>query len=174
LGIDANKEAPLFKMEEYLKTTGLNYAFLRPNFFMENFTRGFLKGSIGDQKAMYLAAGDGKTSFISTLDIADAAVTIIKDFGKHQCQTFNLTGTEAFDHTQVAEMLTKSRNEEIKYIPISAADMKQGALDMGMPEGMVDMMIGLYNATSAGYTAGVFDDFQKLTGIQPRKLEEML
>ncbi len=174
LGIDGNKEAPLFKMEEYIKTTGLNHTYLRPNFFMENFTRGFLKASIEGQKAMCLAAADGKTSFISTLDIAEAAVTIIKDFDKYQGNIYNLTGSEALDHAQVAELLTKSRNEEIKYIPISAADMKKGALDMGMPEGMADMMLGLYHVTSAGYMEPIHDDFYKLTGKQPRKLEEVL
>ncbi len=174
LGIDANKEAPLYKMEEYIKTKDLNYVFLRPNFFMENFTRGFLKVSIESQKAMYLAAADGKTSFISTLDISEAAATVIRDFEKYKGKIFNLTGNQAFDHAEVAQLLTKAKNEEIKYIPISAAEMKQGALDMGMPESMADMMLGLYSATSAGYMEPIHDDFTKLTGKQPRKLEEVL
>jgi len=55
--------------------SGVPYTILRPNFFMENFPEGFLSGSIKGQNAIFLAAGDGKTSFISVRDIAAAALT---------------------------------------------------------------------------------------------------
>jgi uncharacterized protein YbjT (DUF2867 family) len=73
---------------------------LRPNFFMENFSEGFLAAGVREQNAIYLAAGDGKTSFISVKDIASVAVAALR-----QSQTgreIDLTGPEALDHFEVA------------------------------------------------------------------------
>ena len=49
--------------------SGVPYTILRPNFFMENFSEGPQAGGIRDQNAIYLAAGDGETSFVSVKDM---------------------------------------------------------------------------------------------------------
>ena len=45
--------------------SGMPYTIVRPNFFMENFSGGPQASGIREQNAIYLAAGDGKTSFVS-------------------------------------------------------------------------------------------------------------
>ncbi len=69
-GVNHNEQAPMRIVEHLVIDSGLPYTILRPNFFMENFSAGFLASSIRKQHAIYLAAGDGKTSFISVEDIA--------------------------------------------------------------------------------------------------------
>jgi len=76
LGVDHNEEAPLRIIEQYLKASGVNYTILRPNFFMENFSTGFIAPMISDG-GIFLVAGDGKTSFISTKDIAEVTVPAV-------------------------------------------------------------------------------------------------
>ncbi len=70
LGVDAVEEAPLRIVERYLMASGVPYTILRPNFFMENFSTGFLAPMV-KQGSIFLAAADGKTSFISVADIAE-------------------------------------------------------------------------------------------------------
>jgi hypothetical protein len=62
-GVNHNEEAPLRIVEHLVIDSGVPYTILRPNFFMENFTDGFLKTSIREQNAIYLSAGNGKTRF---------------------------------------------------------------------------------------------------------------
>ena len=77
-GVNYNEQAPLRMVEHLVRNSGVPYTILRPNFFMENFSEGFLSGSIKTQGAIFLAAGDGKTSFISVQDIAAAVVEFAK------------------------------------------------------------------------------------------------
>ena len=73
---------------------------------MENFSAGFLASSIREQNAIYLAAGDGKTSFISVEDIAALVVAALQQSltGKE----IDLTGPEALDHFQVAKIISEA------------------------------------------------------------------
>jgi uncharacterized protein YbjT (DUF2867 family) len=167
LGIDQAPESGLYKIEKHLEGLGLAHAIVRPNFFMDNFTTGFAAPMIEHQKAMYLSAGDGKTSFIATSDIAQAVSALFVNVQAHNGKAYNLTGTEAMDHAEVAKVLTRQLNEEISYVAISREDMKKGAMDNGMPEHMAEMMLGLYDATAAGYLAIVTNDYKELTGKEP-------
>ncbi len=74
LGVNQNEQAPLRVVEHLVIDSGIPYTILRPNFFMENFSEGFLAAEIKAQNGIFLAAGEGKTSFISVLDIASAAL----------------------------------------------------------------------------------------------------
>ena len=57
------------------------------------------------QGGIFLAAGDGRTSFISVVDIAEvAAVALVKGLASKE---HNLTGPEALDHTAVAAIISK-------------------------------------------------------------------
>ncbi len=171
LGADMAEELPLHRIEKYLASSGVNHTVLRPNFFMENFSVGFLAPMLA-QGGIFLAAGDGKTSFISVKDIAAvAAMAFEKEkFG----QAFNLTGPEALDHTQVATLITNGIQKTIQYHAISEAEMVEGALNTGMPEGPVQMMAGLYAAVRQGFMASVTEDVKAVTGQDPIRFEDFV
>jgi len=75
LGVNFNEQAPLRIVEHQVMDSGIPYAILRPNFFMENFSEGFLSGTIKSQNGIFLAAGEGRTSLISVRDIAAVVAT---------------------------------------------------------------------------------------------------
>ncbi|MDP2896168.1 MAG: SDR family oxidoreductase [bacterium] len=165
LGADQSEQSPLRIVERALIASGVNYTILRPNFFMENFSAGFVSPMIKSQGSIFLAAGEGKTSFISTQDIAEVAATAFakKLFGKE----YNLTGPDALDHTEVARIISRAIGKKITYQPLSEEAMLQGARQMGMPEGAVQYMRVLYAAVRAGYTAAVTSDVETVTGRKP-------
>jgi uncharacterized protein YbjT (DUF2867 family) len=165
LGVDQNEQAPLRVIERALMDSGLAYTILRPNFFMENFSTGFIGPMIKQQNGIFLAAGDGKTSFISTRDIAEVAATA---FSKaHYGKEYNLTGPEALDHSQAAKIIAEAIGRKVTYHALSEEVMLQGARDQGMPEGAVQYLGILYAVVRAGYMAVVTDDMQKVTGRKP-------
>ncbi len=165
LGVDQNEQAPLRVIERALMDSGIDYTILRPNFFMENFSIGFIAPMIKQKSGIFLAADDGKTSFISTKDIAAVAVKSFADelYGKE----LNLTGPEALDHTQVSKIISDRIGKTTTYFALPEETMLQGARNQGMPEGAVQYMAVLYSVVRAGYMAAVTDDVEKVTGRKP-------
>jgi len=165
LGVDQNEQAPLRVIEHALMDSGLAHTILRPNFFMENFSTGFIAPMIKHQNGIFLAASDGKTSFISTKDIAEVAAAA---FSKtHYGKEYNLTGPEGLGHSQVAEIIGRVVGRKVSYHALSEEAMLQGARSQCMPEGAVQYMGILYAVVRAGYMTVVTDDVQKVTGRKP-------
>ena len=140
--------------------------------YKENFSLGFIAPMIRQQSGIFLAANDGKTSFVSTKDIAAVAVNSFAD-GLHG-KELNLTGPEALDHAQVAEIIGDRIGKAITYHPLSEETMLQGARDQGMPEGAVQYMAVLYAVVRAGYMAAVTDDVEKITGHKPTEFKDFV
>lgn len=169
LGADADENAPLRRIERHLMESGASFTILRPNFFMENFTTGFLAPMV-QKGEIYLAAGDGKTSFISTRDIAAVAVEAF--VGAHHGCAYNLTGPEALDHGEVARLISQASGRTISYHAIPEEDMILGAIQSGLPESSARFMALLYSIVRKGWAAGVTDDVQQVTGRAPLSFEE--
>lgn len=164
LGVDQNDAAPLRVVEKHLMASGLEYTILRPNFFMENFSSGFLAPMIA-QGGIFLAAGDAATSFISVKDIAAVAAAA---FAKEQFGVeYNLTGPAALDHAQAAKIISEASGRQIQYHPLTEEDMLQGARDQGLPEGAVQYMGVLYTVVRNGWMAAVTGDVEKTIGRPP-------
>jgi uncharacterized protein YbjT (DUF2867 family) len=169
-GVNHNEQAPMRIVEHLVIDSGLPYTILRPNFFMENFSEGFLAAGIRDQNAIYLAAGDGKTSFISVEDIAAAVTAALKHglIGKE----FDLTGPAALDHSEVAKIIGKASGRAVVYHALTEDQMLEGARAQGMPEPIVTYLGMLYSVVRAGFAAGASDDFEKITGMNAITFED--
>ena len=164
LGVDQNEEAPLRVIEKQVMASGLAYTILRPNFFMENFSSGFIAPMIA-QGGIYLAAADAGTSFISTEDIAAVVAVAFKK--QHFGAEYNLTGPAALDHGQVARIISEVCGRQIQYHALSEEAMMQGARDQGLPDGVIRYMAVLYDAVRSGWMSAVTDDVQNVTGRPP-------
>lgn len=164
LGVDQNDAAPLRVVEKHLMASGLGCTILRPNFFMENFSSGFLAPMIA-QGGIFLAAGDTGTSFISVADIAAVAAAAFEE--EHFGAEYNLTGPAALNHDQVAGMISEVSGRQVRYHALTEEAMLQGARDQGMPEGAVQYMGILYSAVRNGWLAAVTEDVKKVTGRPP-------
>ena len=170
MGVEHAEQAPLRVVEHMVMDSGIPYTILRPNFFMENFSEGFLAGGIKGQNGIFLAAGDGKTSFIAVRDIAAVA---LEAFRKPLTgQELGLTGGEALDHTQVAGIISEVSGRAVTYHPLSEEQMVEGARSVGMPEPAIMYMKILYGAVRAGYTGIVVPVVEQVTGRKPATFRE--
>jgi uncharacterized protein YbjT (DUF2867 family) len=168
-GVNHNELAPLRVVERSVMDSGVPFTILRLNFLMENFSEGFLAGGIRAQHAIHLAAGDGKTSFISARDVAAAIVAVLQQppAGKD----FNLTGPAALDHAEAATILSEASGRTVTYHSLTEDQMLDGARSHGVPEPVVAYMGVLYAVVRAGLAAGVSDDFHTITASTPMTFE---
>lgn len=168
LGVDAVEQVPLRIVERYLMASGVPFTIVRPNFFMQNFSTGFLAPMV-KHGGIFLAAADGRTSFISVADIAEVAVGAFVN--GLVSKEYNLTGPEALDHNQVAAVISKVSGKPITYQGIAEEAMLGGLRGTGMPESAVQYVGALYSAVRAGYTGVVTRDVETVTGRKPTTFE---
>jgi uncharacterized protein YbjT (DUF2867 family) len=148
MGVNRDEQAPLRRVEHIVMESGIPYAILRPNFFMENFSDGFLAGGIKAQGGIFLAAADGKTSFIAVRDIAAVALECFRK--PWTGVEFDLTGREALNHAEVAQIISEASGRAVTYHSLTEEQMLAGARAAGMPESAVSYMAALYQAVRAG------------------------
>jgi uncharacterized protein YbjT (DUF2867 family) len=164
-GVNYAEQAPLRIVEHLVMDSGVPYTILRPNFFMENFSEGFLAGGIKGQNGIFLAAGDGKTSFISVRDIAASVVAAFRT--PLAGREFDLTGPEALNHAEIAKIIGEVSGRPVAYHALTEEQMIAGARSIGMPEAAVVYLGVLYGVVRAGYAAGVTFDVETVTGRKP-------
>ncbi|MGC4048414.1 MAG: NmrA family NAD(P)-binding protein [Paludibaculum sp.] len=161
-GANYSEQAPLRIIEHMVMDSGIPYTILRPNFFMENFSEGFLAASIKNQHGIFLAAGDAKTSFISAEDIAAVGLTA---FQKQLAGAeYDLTGPEALDHTDAARMISEAAGHTVTYHALTEQQMADGARAAGMPDGNIAYLVMLYGVVRAGYSSGITPVVEEVTG----------
>lgn len=169
IGVEANDAAPMRRAEVDLEKSGLTYNIIRPQWFMQNFNTYWLH-DIRTNGAIRLPAGTGKAGFIDSRDIAASAAALLSG-DRFANQAFTLTGPAAYDHTEVARILSAATGKTIGYQNIAPEEFKKGLLSAGLNEAYADLLVLLVSFIREGYVATVNDTVKTITGQAPRTLE---
>ena len=92
---------------------------------------------------------DGAVAWTTHADLAEAAARILVD-GGFDGSTPPLTGPEAVDMAQVAEIASTVTGQQIRHVVISDEEYRQGLLAAGLPVPAADMLVGLFAASRRG------------------------
>ena len=155
--------------EEFLKSSGLAWTILQPNFFMQN-----LLGQarqIAAEGRIYQPVGDASASFIDVRDIAAVVARTLMEDG-HEGQTYVLTGPEALSFQEVAAKLSEAAGRSITYVPISPEQFREGALGAGLPEWLVNALARLNEIFASGQAAVVTDAVSRVGRTEPTTFEQ--
>lgn len=163
-------ENPLRDAERHIEGSGLAWTFLRPSWFMQNYST-LSAQSIREQGAIMEPAGDAATGFVDARDIAALGVAALTEDG-HAGQAYAITGPAALTRQQVAAAISAATGREVRYVPVSEEQFQGAMSGAGMPAAYVGLMTGLYAMVRAGYTATVTDDVQRVTGRAPISFEQ--
>lgn len=158
------------EVEIALENSGLDYTFVRPNSFFQNYIN-FSSHTIKTENAFYLPHGDGRISYIDTFDIAAVVVAALTESG-HEGKAYNLTGPQAVSNHEIAEHLSQATGRTINYVDIPEETSRQGMLNVGIPEILANMLLELYALNKAGYTAEVSPVVEQVTGRKGITFEE--
>lgn len=165
-GAEMNEEVGLRKAERHLMATGLDYTLLRPTWFMQNFSTGFIQPMIAQMGAIYLPAGDGKTSFIDAGDIAAVAAAALTEPG-HAGQAYTLTGGEALSYGEAAAVIAEAAGRPVGYVAIPNEAFRQSLIDNGWPAESAGFMAGLFQPVEQGWAAAVSPAVAAILGRAP-------
>ncbi len=155
--------------EYMIQASGISYAFLRPNAFMQNFVN-YMASSIKNEGKFYVPAGEGKVSFVDVRDIGAVAARVLTD-RQYERGAYAITGREALTYGQAAEIMSKVLGKKIEYVNVSDEQASAGMKALGMPEWMINAMLELYCVTRAGNMAVLSPTVEKITGRKPIPFE---
>lgn len=170
MGVEARQQLALRRVERRIERTGVAWTFLRPNIFMQNFSRGFVARSIRDHGTFRLSAGHGAVSFVDARDVADAAVVVLAG-GPSEGKAYTLTGSRAIDHDRVAEIIGDVADRDVRYDPVDDEAMTAMLVDDGWPRDQAETFTALLASIRDGDRAAVSSDLDSLLGRVPIAFE---
>jgi len=171
LGTDIQTAGPLGLVESYLRHTDLAWTILRPNFFMENFSHGWLAPDICNLGRIAVAADAGRTSFVSVEDVAAVAAAVFAD-PAHVGRVHDITGDDPRSHTAVAASLTRASGRPVNYEPLSEDAMRAVGRRAGLPAGPLEYLLTLYALVREGHAARTTGVVKDLLGRPPRAFDD--
>lgn len=172
MGVEKNTIPPHHKIEKYIEASGIPFAHIRPGFFMQNIS-GVHAEEIREMNQIFVPAGNSRTSFIDAEDIGLAAAVLLHRAEQYKNTAHTITGSEALDYYQIAEILSDVTGREITYAKPGFLKYRRHYIKKrGLGKGYVNITAALYFMTRMGTAEAVTDDFEKLAGRKPGTFEE--
>ena len=154
--------------EEHIRSTGLDFAFLRGNVYMDVLpwivgTDGFIRGP----------AGDGRFAAVARDDVADVAVSVL--LGEdHSGVTYDVSGPERLTLHQVAELFSRATGRGITYHAETIEEAYEARARYGAPDWEVEGWVTSLAGVACGEMDVVSGTVGELTGHAPMGLAEFL
>ncbi len=170
IGVESNKIVPHYKIEKYILASGIPYTFLRAGFFMQNLNTTHLD-DIRNLHKIILPAGNGRTSFVDTRDVAEVGALALST-GNHFNKKYNLTGSRALTYYEVVSVLSSVLDKEINYRPVSVFKFFCHMKGQGHKTAYVIVVTVLYLVTKFGKAGNIYQDIQQLLNREPISFEK--
>jgi NAD(P)H dehydrogenase (quinone) len=154
--------------EEHIRASGVNYTFLRDNFYLD-----FVPFFATPDGVIAAPAGDGAAAFVARDDVADVAVAVLTQTG-HEAQTYGLTGGEALTLDRAAAILSEAIGREVVYKEETIDEAYASRADHGAPDWEVEGWVTSYVAIANGEMGNVTDWVERIAGHPPTTLPELL
>lgn len=165
LGVERQRFVPHYRVEKKIEASGLPHTFLRPSFYMQNLNTTH-RAEIRDRDEILIPVGKARTSFIDVRDIGAVAAKVLTEPG-HENRAYELTGGDALDYYQVADLFTEVLERQITYCNPSIPHFIRYHRQQGITLPAILIMVGLYTATRFGSGKRVTGDAAALLGRAP-------
>lgn len=136
------------RAEKVLMESGLDWNVVRANWFMQNFSEGFMIEGIV-QGQLDLPAGDTLEPFVDIDDIADVAVAALTR-PELRNRLFEVSGPRAMTFAQCVTEISEVVEYPVKFNQIGIDEFLNSLRDQGQPEDMLWLMNELFTVVFDG------------------------
>ncbi|MFG2949295.1 NAD(P)H-binding protein [Streptomyces adustus] len=150
--------------EHILSWSGLPVVEVRPTIFMENPLFAFAIAPSADGYRLQLPFGTGRTSPVSTEDVADVVAAILTDPAHHVGQVYELTGPVSRDLNGVAEEFAKAVGRPVAYVDIPFDGWVEFLNAVNLPDHLLDHVKTMARLHRENRYDRVSGDVQKVLG----------
>ncbi len=172
LGVEKNPVVPHATVERFILEAGVPHTFLRPSFFMQNLSTTH-RDDIREHGEIFVPAGQGRTGFIDTRDIAAVGAKVLLEEG-HVGRAYDLTGSEALTYAEVAALFTEVLGRPIRYPAPGALRFAARWYRRKEPLAFIAVMTGIYTVCRLGLAGTVTRDTETLLGRAPLSMRQFI
>ncbi|MCS4436689.1 NmrA family NAD(P)-binding protein [Aquiflexum gelatinilyticum] len=172
-GVENSRIIPHHKIEKMIVGSKINYTFLRPAYFMQNFTT-TLRKDLVTKKQIFLPAGESKFTLIDVMDIGEVAANILINIKQHINESYDLTNGEKLTFSQMAKILSNGLGTQIKFQSPNLMRFFLTKRKENMPTMFILVMIMLHYFPRFQKESETTDWVAKITGRQPRTFAQFI
>jgi len=166
-GAERVKVVPLAAVENWLRSSGMSWTFVRASFFDQNLSTTQAK-DIRDRDDITVPAGWGATAFVDADDVGAVAAAALLNPAAHAMKAWTVTGPRALTYQQIADILTTELGRPVRYSrPGLLRYVRHAHRKLGMTWGMVAVTAAIYTTARLGLAAGLTDDVRTVLGRDP-------
>lgn len=158
-----------FATEEHIRATGMDFTFLRDNFYLD-----FLPLLAGEDGVIRGPAGEGRVAGVARADVARVAATVLADPADHTGRTYDLCGPDPLTMVDVAELITAATGRPTSFVDETLEEAYTSRRRWEAPQWQYDAWVSTYTAIAAGELAGTSDAVERITGRIPLSLNDIL
>jgi uncharacterized protein YbjT (DUF2867 family) len=163
---------PLHEAEQAVRTAGVGWTILRPNWFAQNFSEGPWWPGIRDG-VLALPAGAGRVPFIDAEDIAQVAASALTD-DRHDGQVYELTGPRAIGFAEAVGLIARAAGRKIDYADVAPEAFVERQTAHGVPVAVARLLTGLLADLREGRGADLADGVERALGRPARRFEDFV
>jgi uncharacterized protein YbjT (DUF2867 family) len=160
--------------EQAFAWSGLPVVTIRPTVFLEGFFLPLTGPSVRDRSRIELPLGQGKTSPVSSADVARVVATVLADPAPHLGRLYELTGPRSQDMHGVAREYSEALNREITYADIPPEVWEDGLKKAGLPEHLTKHLVAMAELNRAGRYDRMADGVERVTGEPATSVREFV
>ena len=167
---EATAELPRnhYVTEQHIVTQGVNWTFLRPNYYMQNML--MYAASIGRAGQFALPLGSAKTAMVDARDVGAVSAVVLMEEG-HAGHVYRLTGPELIDFHEVAHRMSRALGSVVKYVEQSPGDFREVLGQFIHSAWQLDAVCELFAEIANGSLEHLTTDVEALLGHPPLTLE---
>ncbi|KAF8910421.1 hypothetical protein CPB84DRAFT_1812647 [Gymnopilus junonius] len=150
------------KIHQYLIDIGVEFASLRPTWFIQNFG-GLFYQAIQEHDQIITATGTGRIPFVSTEDIAQAAFDSLTA-EKSPNTDYLIVGPELFSYDEAVKALSSVIGREITHKKISPAEASAIFISIGIPADYAAGLSAMEGRIANGSEVEYFNAERKIVG----------
>ncbi|MDG4820356.1 SDR family oxidoreductase [Asanoa sp. WMMD1127] len=157
-----------YATEQHLHASGISHTILRDNLYLDFLPMLAVDGVIRGP------AGEGRVAGVARDDVADVAVAVLGEPGRHAGQVYDLTGPFALTLEEAAATMTAILNRPYRYEEETVEQAYAARAHYGAPAWQVDGWVSTYTAIAHGDLAEVTDTVERVAGHPPVDFAEVL
>ena len=120
------------------------------------------------------APADGKVSWTTHADLAEAAAIVLADPGGYDGPTPPLTGSQSLDLADLAEIASAVLGRPVRRQTVTDEQMRTTLAARGVPDAARGILLGLFAASRNGEFAAVDPTLERLLGRPPQPIRDVL
>ncbi|GAB2786519.1 SDR family oxidoreductase [Rhabdobacter roseus] len=170
-GVENTSFIPHHKIEKLIVQSSLPYTFLRPAYFMQNFSTS-LRQELLVRKRIFLPAGKASFTLVDVRDVGAVAARILAAPLQHRYQAYDLTAQDRLTFGEMATSLSRGLGTRITYESPGLLRFFWKKWQEKVPKGYILVMIMLHYLPRFQRVPPLSDWVETLTGRPPISFAE--